>query len=73
MENAVHFIILAAEAVLSVVLPPLIMKIKHKKDICSSAMRTLSMIAAETAFLITGEGHGGLHRRNIRMRQMQQR
>ena len=55
MENAVHFIILAAEAVLSVVLPPLIMKIKHKKDICSSAMRTLSIIAAVTAFLITGE------------------
>lgn len=54
MENAVHFIILAAEAVLSVVLPPLIMKIKHKKDICSSAMRTLSMIAAVTALLITG-------------------
>lgn len=52
--TAVYFIILAVEIGLSLLLPSPVMRIKHKKDICSKKTRTVSSVVATSALFGTG-------------------
>ena len=52
--TAVYFIILAVEIGLSIFLPDPIMRIKHKENICSNRIQTVSSIVSVLALLGAG-------------------